>query len=174
MASTSALAVFVFVFFALDADSASDATFNLSMAQDRFSLSWTFEPRLIAIIVSVSLAVLGVLQLAVGFGRWTNMVLGFGMLLFVLAFLGWASAGQAFSLVGMLSSMVLLSVPITCGGLTGLMCERVAVVNIGIEGQLLSAAFVGTIVGSSLGTLGRSGRGHGDRGRSSAPCSPCS
>ena len=52
-----ALAAFVFVFFALDSDSASDATFNLSMAQDRFSLSWTFEPRLIAIIVSVSRAV---------------------------------------------------------------------------------------------------------------------
>ena len=48
------LAAFVFVFFALDPDSASDATFNLSMPQDRFSLSWTFEPRLIAIIVWLS------------------------------------------------------------------------------------------------------------------------
>ena len=57
------LAAFVFVFFALDPDSASDATFNLSMPQDRFSLSWTFEPRLVAIIVSVSLVVLAVLQL---------------------------------------------------------------------------------------------------------------
>jgi len=147
-----ALAAFVLVFFALDPDSASDATFNLSMGGDRFSLSWTFEPRLIAIIVAVSLAVIGVLQLTVGFGRWMNFVLGFAMLMFVLAFLGWASAGQAFSLVGMLSSMVVLSIPITCGGLTGLMCERVAVINIGIEGQLLSAAFVGTIVGSSLGS----------------------
>jgi len=147
-----ALSAFVLVFFALDADSAEDATFNLSMTGDRFTLSWTFEPRLIAIIVAVSLAVLGVLQLFVGFGKWTNVVLGGAMGLFVLAFLGWAAAGNAFSLVGMLSSMVLLSVPILCGGLTGLMCERVAVVNIGIEGQLLSAAFVGTIVGSSFGT----------------------
>ena len=72
--------------------------------------------------------------------------------LFVLAFLGWATAGQAFSLVGMLASMVVLSVPITCGGLTGLVGERVGVVNIGIEGQLLTAAFVGTIVGSSFGS----------------------
>ena len=145
------LAAFVFIFFALDSDSAQDATFNLSMTQDRFSLSWTFEPRLIAIIVAVSLAVMGVLQLAVGFGKWTNVVLGAGMGLFVLAFLGWAAAGQAFSLVGMLASMVVLSVPITCGGLTGLVGERVGVVNIGIEGQLLTAAFVGTIVGSSFG-----------------------
>ncbi|HUS43939.1 MAG TPA: ABC transporter permease [Ilumatobacteraceae bacterium] len=149
-----ALAAFVFVFFALDPSSADDATFNLSLGQDRFDLSWTFEPRLIAIIVAVSFVVIGILQLAVGFGRWTNMVLGFSMLLFVIAFLGWAAGGQAFSLVGMLSSMVVLSIPITCGGLTGLMCERVAVINIGIEGQLLSAAFVGTIVGSSVGTWG--------------------
>ena len=149
-----ALAAFVFVFFALDPSSTDDATFNLSLGQDRFDLSWTFEPRLIAIIVAVSFVVIGTLQLAVGFGRWTNMVLGFSMLLFVIAFLGWAAGGQAFSLVGMLSSMVVLSIPITCGGLTGLMCERVAVINIGIEGQLLSAAFVGTIVGSSAGTWG--------------------
>ena len=33
------------------------------------------------------------------------------MVLFVLAFLGWAAAGQSFSLVGMLTSMVVLSVP---------------------------------------------------------------
>ena len=147
-----ALAVFVLVFFALDPDSAQDATFNLSLANARFSVSWTFEPRLIAIIVAISLAVIGVLQLTVGFGRWTNMVLGGAMALFVLAFLGWASAGQAFSLVGMLASMVVLSVPITCGGLTGLVGERVGIVNIGIEGQLLTAAFVGTIVGSSFGS----------------------
>jgi simple sugar transport system permease protein len=102
--------------------------------------------------VAISLAVIAVLQLAVGFGRWTNMVLGAAMLLFVLAFLGWASSGQSFSLVGMLASMVVLSVPITCGGLTGLVGERVGVVNIGIEGQLLTAAFVGTIVGSSFGS----------------------
>ena len=79
------------------------------------------------------------------------MVLGVGLLLFVFSFLAWAAAGKSFSLVGMLTSTVLLSVPVTLGGLTGVMCERVAVINIGIENQLLSAAFVGTIVGSTLG-----------------------
>ncbi|MGI9605439.1 MAG: ABC transporter permease, partial [Acidimicrobiales bacterium] len=37
----------------------------------------------------------------------------------------------------------------TLGALSGLMCERVAVINIAIEGQLLTSAFVGTIVGSA-------------------------
>ncbi len=49
----------------------------------------------------------------------------------------------------MLVSTVVLSIPVTLGALSGLMCERVAVINIAIEGQLLTTAFVGTIVGSS-------------------------
>jgi simple sugar transport system permease protein len=55
------------------------------------------------------------------------------------------------SVTGMLRSTVILSVPVTLGALTGLMCERVAVINIAIEGQLLTSAFVGTIVGSAWG-----------------------
>ena len=49
----------------------------------------------------------------------------------------------------MLVSTVVLSIPVTLGALSGLMCERVAVINIAIEGQLLTSAFVGTIVGSA-------------------------
>ncbi len=129
-----------------------DATFKLALPRDRFeSIDWTFDPRVVSIIIAVILAGLGVLQIVWGFGKRANLVLGLSMVLFVLAFLGWAAAGQSFSLVGMLTSMVVLSVPITAGGLTGLMCERVAVINIGIEGQLLSAAFVGAILGSTTG-----------------------
>jgi simple sugar transport system permease protein len=146
------LALFVLLVFAFDGEATDDATFKLALARDRFEpLDWTFDPRLVSITVAVIFAALGVAQLVRGFGRWTNAVLGGAMILLVLAFLGWAAAGQSFSLVGMLTSMVVLSVPVTAGGLTGLMCERVAVINIGIEGQLLSAAFVGTIVGSTAG-----------------------
>jgi simple sugar transport system permease protein len=83
--------------------------------------------------------------------KWTNLALAIGLGLFALAFLTWAAAGSSFSLVGMLRSTVILSVPVTLGALTGLMCERVAIINIAIEGQLLTAAFVGTIVGSAFG-----------------------
>ena len=81
----------------------------------------------------------------------TNLALAIGLGLFALAFLTWAAADGSFSLVGMLRSTVVLSVVVTLGALCGLMCERVAVINIAIEGQLLTAAFVGTILGSAWG-----------------------
>ena len=149
-----ALALFVFWVFGLADDSSMDATFKLSLPQDSHDLSWTFTPRTMAFVVAALFVVIGVVQRVRGFGRWTNTILGVSLVLFVLAFLGWAAAGKSFSMVGMLSSMVVLSVPITCGGLTGLMGERVAIVNIGIEGQLLTAAFVGTILGSTMSRWG--------------------
>jgi len=41
--------------------------------------------------------------------------------------------------------------PIAFGGLCGVMCERSGVVNIGIEGMMLSAAFVGFLAGAYAG-----------------------
>jgi simple sugar transport system permease protein len=79
------------------------------------------------------------------------MALAFGLFIFVFAFLAWAAAGKSFSLVGMLRSTVILSVPVTLGALAGILCERVAVINIGIEGQLLASAFAATILGSAYG-----------------------
>lgn len=149
-----AVAVFVLWVFALGDDSSMDATFKLSLPQDSGDYSWTFTPQILAIVVSVVFVALGVAQLTVGFGRWANAVLGLSLILFVFTFLGWAAAGKSFSLVGMFTAMVVLSVPVTCGGLTGLMGERVGIVNIGIEGQLLTAAFVGTVMGSTLGRWG--------------------
>jgi simple sugar transport system permease protein len=68
--------------------------------------------------------------------------------LFILAFLGWAAAGESLSMVGMLESTLFLAAPIAFGALSGVMCERVGVINIGIEGMLLTGAFTGAVVGS--------------------------
>ncbi len=146
------LGVFVFWAFGLGTESGATSTFNLSLPGDRFQgITWEVNAQWLAFVAAAILAFLGGWVLRRTHLKWTNLALAIGLGLTALAFLTWAAAGQSFSLVGMLRSTVVLSVPVTLGALSGLMCERVAVINIGIEGQLLTSAFVGTIVGSAWG-----------------------
>lgn len=98
-------------------------------------------------------AFLGGMQLTRGFGRRTNIVLGVVVFLFVFAFLTWADRGRSLSLLGMLQSTLHGAAPITFGALCGVLCERAAVINIAIEGMLLSAAFTGSVVASAANNL---------------------
>jgi ABC-type uncharacterized transport system permease subunit len=146
------LGVFTFWVFGLGTESGVQSTFNLSLPGARIEgLTWAVNSQWVAFAVSAMLAFLGGLVLRKSHMHWTNLALAIGLGLVALAFLTWAAADGSFSLVGMLRSTVVLSVPVTLGALTGLMCERVAVINIAIEGQLLTSAFVGTIVGSAWG-----------------------
>lgn len=104
-----------------------------------------------AFVVAAVLAFLAAVQLVRGLGRWTNILLAVALFLAVFSFLAWAASGRSFSLVGMLGSAVLNGTPIAFGALSGVMCERVAVINIGIEGMLLTGAFVGAVIGSTSG-----------------------
>ena len=146
------LAAFVLWIFGLGVAVGDRATFNLSLPGERFQdLTWAVDARWLAFIAAAVMAFLGGWVLRRTHLRWTNLALAISLGLLALAFLTWAAAGKSFSLVGMLRSTVILSVPVTLGALSGLTCERVAVINIAIEGQLLTAAFVGTIMGSAWG-----------------------
>jgi simple sugar transport system permease protein len=96
---------------------------------------------------------LGGIQLARGFRKRLNLVLAIVALIFVFAFLVWAATGRSVSLIGMLQSSLLRSVPITFGALAGVLCERAGVVNIGIEGMLLFGAFASSVVASVTDSL---------------------
>lgn len=149
-----ALALIVVWIFGFGPDSNQDATLNLGLPTDRFpDLAWVVNARALSLVAAAILAGLGAQRLVRAKIEWTNAALGIGLMLFVLAFLAWAAAGKQFSLVGMLRSTVISSVVITLGALTGIMCERVGVINIGIEGQLLTSAFVATVLSSAYGTL---------------------
>ncbi|WP_394769720.1 ABC transporter permease [Lacisediminihabitans sp.] len=69
--------------------------------------------------------------------------------MFMVAFLSWASAGHTLPVAGLLVGSVGLSVPLIFGALGGVISERVGVVNVAIEGQLLAGAFVSALVASA-------------------------
>jgi len=76
---------------------------------------------------------------------WLNLLAGlFG----ATGLLGWLAAGKEVPVSFILGSAVVLAVPIILGALGGLMSERVGVVNIAIEGQLLTGAFMAAVVGT--------------------------
>ena len=95
----------------------------------------------------------GAYQLARGFGRYTSLMLGLIVLFFVFAFLTWATRDQSINLAGMMRNMVLRAVPLTLGALSGILCERAGVVNIAIEGLMLSGAMMAALIGSVSGNL---------------------
>ncbi|MGH1366996.1 MAG: ABC transporter permease [Maritimibacter sp.] len=140
------------VLFVLDVAAGEVATFKLSRPRDAIVLGNLVVPGgPFNMIAAGMLAFLGVRQFLRGGARWTSVSLGIGLAVLILAFLVWATAGKSFSLTGMLSATVVRAVPIALGGLAGVLSERVAVVNIAIEGMLLAGAFTGALVGSLLG-----------------------
>ena len=104
-----------------------------------------------ATALAIVLVALGAAQLLRGLGKVTNVALSIATAAFVVGFLTWAASGGSFSFTGMLQDTVARSVPITLGAIAGILCERSGIINISIEGQLLGAAFTGSVVGSLLG-----------------------
>lgn len=55
----------------------------------------------------------------------------------------WAAVGSLFDIVGILALSLRLSTPIVLGAMAGMLCERTGVINIAIEGMMLTAACIG-------------------------------
>lgn len=68
------------------------------------------------------------------------------------AFLTWAAAGATLPVAGLFSGTILLAVPLVFGAMGGVLGERVGVVNIAIEGQLLAGAFSAAVAASITGS----------------------
>lgn len=110
--------------------------------------NWIIPSRLSLLIMVAICLIVGLYQLIKGFGKATNTMIGLTFLVLIFSFLTWQASGKSLNLAGMLSSTVLLAVPITLGAFSGILCERSGVVNIAIEGMMLMAAMVGALVGS--------------------------
>ncbi len=140
------------VMFVLAPAAEGNATFGLSFPDDRFQLDALSVPSTGSLyILALVLGFLGGTQFLKGFQSKSTIILGISFALFVVAVMIWATAGQEFSLISMLVSTIARCTPIALGALSGILCERAGVVNIGIEGMLLGGAFTGVVMGSLVG-----------------------
>jgi ABC-type uncharacterized transport system permease subunit len=132
------------------------STFGLSTARDAIQLPPVSVPTAATVVVVAILLVLIAVAAALytRFGPtghvplWLTSVFA---LLFMFGFLTWAAAGQTIPVPGLLIGTLALSVPLIFGALGGVISERVGVVNVAIEGQLLFGAFSAALVGSITG-----------------------
>ncbi|MBN1993392.1 MAG: ABC transporter permease [Anaerolineae bacterium] len=150
------LGLLIFAFFLPGTTVAQKTEFGLNTFTrvEVISLPPLILPTQMAIIAAGLICLgLGAYQLVRGFGRATEVMLGLVVLMFVIAFLTWAARDNAFNLTGILKTTLLLATPIALGGFSGVLSERAGVVNIAIEGMMLSSAFMSTLVGSVTGNL---------------------
>jgi general nucleoside transport system permease protein len=107
-------------------------------------------------------AALGVITVVIGFLRALvdlsilakRLLIGVALIGSLFALLCWADASNpvgSMNLIDLLQGTVFAAIPLVLGALSGLICERSGVINIAIEGQLLTGAFAAAMVSSAVG-----------------------
>ncbi len=144
------LGIFAVVIFGFFTGAGKDVTFQLTLGDEALALPDVTLPAKISAIIFSLIALLGAVGALFAARKekplWPYTSV-FGVF-FVLGFLSWAVAGSTINLVGLLQGSLLLAVPLVFGAMSGILCERAGVINIAIEGQLLTGAFVAAVVAS--------------------------
>ncbi len=151
----AAVGLAMIVFFTRDVQPGELATLGLNTTR---SVELIKLPDIIVPVLPV-VWTLGVLAFLIGFWQFvygfrrSGIALGLVSSFFLAAFLIWVARGVSFSLIGILSASLQLATPILLGALSGILCERSAVINIAIEGMMLAAAFTSVIVANATGNI---------------------
>ena len=143
-----ALATMIWAFFSRTTTGQMVTTFVMSPGGAVATPDLIFKTLPFLNVLATISAVIGAYQLVRGFHGKTNTVLGILAGFFVIAFLAWGAADKSLNLAGLLKVAVVRAVPLTLGALSGILCERSGIINIGIEGMLLAAAFTSTVAAS--------------------------
>lgn len=135
------------------------AAFELSASGEAIQIPVIRVPaRGTAIALGVLVLALAGWQLARGFRRRARRwALAVSLVATLLAFLCWAGSGTAGTVIDMLGLMqntLFLAVPLILGSLAGVLCERSGVINVAIEGQMLTGAFAAAMFASLAHNLG--------------------
>ncbi|GAB3624144.1 hypothetical protein GCM10027418_22280 [Mariniluteicoccus endophyticus] len=151
--STSVLILVVGALLALlTLSTRGDARFALSDAFDEVQLPTLALPGLPTVLVCALLCLAAGAALLSGRlrGRTPALAGTVAGVAVVLGFLAWAAAGRdlPFPVSNQFAGTLSVATPLILGALCGVLCERSGVVNVAIEGQLLTAAFAAAIVGS--------------------------
>jgi simple sugar transport system permease protein len=135
---------------------AGDAVFALALPTARVTVPS------VHVAAAPACYVLGGLSVAVGIVRGVvdvsrlgkRLAIAIALLCFLFALLCWADAANSagsINVVNLLQGTVSAAIPLVLGALSGVMCERSGVINIAIEGQLITGAFASAAVASLVG-----------------------
>ncbi|HEV2452118.1 MAG TPA: ABC transporter permease [Streptosporangiaceae bacterium] len=135
-----------------------DAVFALSLSGNGIQVPGIHVPAAPACFAAGAISIgAGVLYAVADLGRLgRRLVIATVLTCFLIALLCWADASSTVgpvNLVDLLQGTVTAAIPLVLGALSGVMCERSGVINIAIEGQLITGAFAAAAVASLAGVL---------------------
>jgi simple sugar transport system permease protein len=136
---------------------AGDATFQLSISGSGVQIPDIAVPAaIVCYVVGMISVLLGLLRVWIEPGKLgRRLSIGGAVTCFLIALLCWADAGNAtaVNLISLAEISFVTGIPLIFGALSGCLCERSGVINIAIEGQLLTGAFFAALIASLVGSL---------------------